>query len=247
MGVTIDSVDIEEAVERTVATSANCGLLQVCTVNLDFLAHANSDPGVGQIFRRSGLNLADGAAVVWLARLLGHRLPGRVTGADMVPRLAEASARGRCRLFLLGGEDGAAVEAARRLEAAYPGLRIAGTFEPPRAAVFEMANEEILRRIADSGADTLLVAFGHPKEEYWIDAHRDQLTVKAAIGLGCCFDLIADRRRRAPVWMRCNGLEWVFRSIQEPRRLVSRYVWDGCWSLGRALPVVIAQRSGNPT
>lgn len=229
-GVPIDAVDMAQAISRLQAAIGGGRLFQVLTVNLDFLVRAQSDPGLMRIFRRTDLNLADGAPVVWLARMLGVEMHGRVAGADLVPALIRELAHSGARLFLLGGEDGVAAAAGARLGELYPGIVVAGTYEPPRAAVEEMNNVEIVTRIAEARADVLLVALGHPKQERWIDLHRDQLSsVSVAIGVGCVLDLIAGRSRRAPRWMQAVGLEWFYRLAREPRRLLGRYVTDAAW------------------
>jgi N-acetylglucosaminyldiphosphoundecaprenol N-acetyl-beta-D-mannosaminyltransferase len=234
---------MEGAVSRVTRAVGGSSLYQVCTVNVDFLMNASSDPEVGRVLSSSDLNVADGAPVIWLGRLLGHRLPERVAGADLVPRLAEEGAKLGNSFFLLGGEHGVAARAAERLQARFPGLKIVGTFEPPRARLEEMDSAGIVERVNGSGADVLLVAFGHPKQERWIELNRHRLKVSVAVGVGCCFDLIAGRQRRAPGWMHPLGLEWAFRLLQEPHRLLRRYVADAGWLLFRAVPGVIAQRA----
>jgi len=228
-GVPIDAVDMTAAISRVRAAIGAGRLFQVSTVNLDFLVRAQRDPGLMRIFSRTALNLADGAPVVWLARLLGVEMHGRVAGADLVPALIRELAPSGARLFLLGGEGGVAAAAGARLRELYPGIVIAGTYEPPRAAVEDMDNTEILARIAEARADVLLVALGHPKQERWIDLHRDQLSVSVAIGVGCVLDLIAGRSRRAPRWMQAAGLEWFYRLANEPGRLLGRYLTDAVW------------------
>lgn len=237
-GVPIDAVDLPAAISRLRAAIGGGKLMQVSTINLDFLVRAQRDAAVKSIFHRSDLNLADGAPVVWLGRLLGMDMPGRVAGADLVPAAIRELAQSGARLFLLGGENGVASAAGSRLSQLYPGIAIAGTYEPACAAVLDMDNAEILGRIAEARADVLLVAFGHPKQERWIDLHRDQLTVSVAIGVGCVFDLIAGRSRRAPRWMQSAGLEWLYRLTHEPRRLFGRYLTDAAWLLPLAAAVV---------
>jgi N-acetylglucosaminyldiphosphoundecaprenol N-acetyl-beta-D-mannosaminyltransferase len=132
-------------------------------------------------------------------------------------------------VFLLGGEGGVAATAGARLQQLYPGIVVVGTYEPPRAAIEDMNNAEILARIGDAKADLLLVALGTPKQERWIDLHRETLPVSVVIGVGCVFDLIAGRRHRAPRWMQRAGLEWAYRAAREPRRLLGRYIRDAVW------------------
>lgn len=229
VGVPIDAVDMALAIGRLRDVMKGGRLFQVSTINLDFMVRAQSDPEVRRIFQRSDLNLADGAPVVWLGRLLGATLPERVAGADLVPALMAEAAKSGARVFFLGGEGGVAEKAARKMEQLNPGLVVAGFFEPPRTSVESMDSAEIIARIRETRADILLVAFGHPKQERWIDLNRAQLPVSVAIGVGCVFDLMAGRTRRAPAWMQAAGLEWAYRLAGDPRRLFGRYVTDAVW------------------
>lgn len=242
-GVPVDAVDMAGALEKLRRAIGGPRLYQVSTVNLDFLVRAQTDPDICRLFSRTDLNLADGAPVVWLGRLLGADVPARVAGADLVPALLAQVARTDARVFLLGGQDGVAAEAAIRLAEQFPGLVIAGTHEPPRAAVEDMDNIGICERIAAAKTDILLVAFGHPKQERWIDLNRERLPVSVAIGVGCVLDLIVGRSRRAPRWMQAAGLEWAFRLGQEPRRLVARYLTDAAW----LIPITIRTLRSRPS
>ena len=246
-GVPVDVVDMPTALSTIRGAAGSGRLFHVSTVNLDFVVRAQRDPEVRRIFDRTDLNLADGAPVVWLGRLVGADMPERVAGADLVPALMREMAQTGGRVFLLGGENGVAAAAGRRLAELNPGLTIAGTYEPPRAPVEQMDNAEILSRIAESGADVLLVALGHPKQERWIDLHRTQLPVSVAIGVGCVLDLIAGRSRRAPRWMQAIGLEWAYRLGQEPRRLLTRYLTDAAWLLPLTAAAVRSRVSGQET
>ncbi|HEV2028850.1 MAG TPA: WecB/TagA/CpsF family glycosyltransferase [Candidatus Dormibacteraeota bacterium] len=234
-GVPIDPIGMAEAISRLRAAIGGPRLFQVSTINLDFMVRAQSDLEVRRIFQRSDLNVADGAPVVWLGRLLGTRVPERVAGADLVPALMGVAAEMGARVFLLGGEGGVATEAAGVLVAQHPTLVIAGTYEPPRASIEEMNHAEALALIDEAKPDILLVALGHPKQERWIEMHREHLPVSVAIGVGCVLDLIAGRSRRAPRWMQRVGLEWTYRLFQEPKRLVGRYVTDALW----LIPIVV--------
>jgi 1,2-diacylglycerol 3-beta-glucosyltransferase len=241
-GVPIDAVDATTAADRIIGAIGSGSLLQVATVNLQFLVNARRRPPVQRALRESQLNLADGAPVVWLARLVGQRLPGRVAGADLVPELMALAARRQARVFLLGGAGGVAVEAAAALTRRYPGLVISGTYEPPLTALDAMDDEAIRSRIAEAGADILLVALGHPKQDLWIARNRDSLPVAVAIGVGGTLDMVAGRVRRAPSWAREHGLEWFFRLAQEPTRLFARYVTCAVWLVAVLMPLAALQR-----
>jgi exopolysaccharide biosynthesis WecB/TagA/CpsF family protein len=241
-GVPLDRVDLSEAVRRLSDAVEERRQVQVATVNLDFLvtAHRNSD--FRDLLSKCELNVADGKPVVWLSRLLGHSLPERVPGSDLVPLLASQAARSGARVFLLGGEAGAGEAAARRLAADNPGLQLAGWLEPPRASLDEMANEQILEIVKRSRPDILLVALGNPKQEFWIARHRHLLAeVAVLIGVGCVFDLLAGRQSRAPLWMQRSGLEWLHRLGAEPRRLAGRYLGDAAWLLLASTRILVGR------
>ncbi|HKF77429.1 MAG TPA: WecB/TagA/CpsF family glycosyltransferase [Candidatus Dormibacteraeota bacterium] len=228
-GVPIDRVDMDGAV--AVLREALDGGRQVhmATVNLDFLVRAQRHAGLRSLLARTELNVADGMPVVWLSRLLGSPLPGRVAGADLVPLLVSEAARLGAGVFLLGGEEGAAELAARRLAREVPALRV-DWCQPPRASLDELDRLDLVERVRRSGAAVLLVALGNPKQELWIARHRHRLPgVAVAVGVGCVFDLWAGRVRRAPAWMQRAGLEWFHRLLAEPRRLAGRFGSDAAW------------------
>jgi exopolysaccharide biosynthesis WecB/TagA/CpsF family protein len=240
-GVPIDVIDMSAAVDRISESFGRRPAMQVSTVNLDFLVQAHADEEVRGILGACELSVADGWPVVLLGRLLGSSIRRRVPGADLVPRAVAAAAERGAGVFLLGGQDGVACAAAVRLHELHPDLRVFW-HQPPVALLDEIDDEDILARIEASGAELLLVAFGHPKQERWIARNRDRLPVACAIGVGCCLDLIAGRVSRAPEWMQRAGLEWLFRLQQEPVRLFRRYVGDLAWLL-RAVPRTLAQRA----
>lgn len=242
-GVPVDPLDMDQALRRLRAAIRGQDMTQVCTVNLDFLTNARRDPKVRALLQQSDLNLPDGAPVVWLGKILGWDVPGRLAGSDLVPQLMRVAAEEGGRVFLLGGEDGVAEEAARRMVEAQPQLRIAGVYAPPVRPLQEMDHEAIVRRVNAARTDILLVALGHPKQDRWLAMNRQQLNVGVAMGVGCTFDLIAGRRARAPKWMAGSGLEWLFRFIHEPRRLGARYATDAWYLVSVLLPGALRQRT----
>jgi exopolysaccharide biosynthesis WecB/TagA/CpsF family protein len=240
-GVPIDPVAMPAAVARILGGVGSGNLMQICTVNLDFLVRAQTNADIARILAHAELNVADGAPVVWLSRLTGGQLPGRIAGADLVPQVIAGAAEHGASVFLLGGQDGVAHRARTTLLARHPTLRIAGVHEPPLMKLDAMDDDSVVGLVNASKADILIVALGHPKQELWIDRHRDQLRVSVAIGAGCCLDLIAGQVRRAPGWMQAVGLEWLFRLLQEPRRLARRYATDAAW-LAWIVPGLISHR-----
>ena len=220
------NVTMEEAVTYIVQMAQKTEKPRyVCTGNLDHLVTLERDPEFRSIYDHSDLTLADGKPVVLLSHLSGGQpLRQRVTGSDLFWELARASAATGLRLFFLGGAAGAADLAKEAVVRRYPTAHICGTYCPP-AEVFATDAEQLRIREAVQSAqpDILLVGFGAPKQEKWIAANKDLLSVPVSIGVGGSFEMASGLVRRAPVWMQEAGLEWAYRFLQEPTRLWNRY------------------------
>ena len=198
----------------------------LATANLDFAAQASHDVELQRILFDAELVLCDGTPLVWASRWLGAPLRERVAGSDLLPHLFAHAAEKGHRLFFLGSTDEVLEIAVEKCKQQYPRLVISGTYAPPFAKLLEIDNPEIASRIKAAKADILLVAMGCPKQEKWIYMNYRQLGIPVCIGIGASLDFIAGKFRRAPVWARLCGLEWVFRLMQEPRRLFNRYLID---------------------
>jgi N-acetylglucosaminyldiphosphoundecaprenol N-acetyl-beta-D-mannosaminyltransferase len=155
---------------------------------------------------------------------LGHDLPSRVYGPELMARHCERSARTGARLFLYGGRNqGALVQLALNLRTQYPGLKIVGGYAPPFRPLDPDEEAAIAGEINRSGADVVWVGIGVPKQEKWMAAMRDRLTTPLLVGVGAAFDFHAGLVPQAPEWMQRLGLEWVYRLTHEPKRLWRRY------------------------
>ncbi len=239
MGVPVDSATFEDMLAQIETWIARRDrVYQICTVSPEFVMIAQDNPDFMRVLHRADLCVADGVGLLLAARLLGRRLPERVTGSDGVPLIARRAAERGWKLFLLGAAPGVAERAAARLVADNPGLIIAGTYAGSPAPAEE---EEIVARVNASGADVLFVAYGAPQQDLWIARNRDRLTVAVAMGVGGTFDFIAGVVPRAPRWMRRLGLEWLYRLYRQPwrwRRMLRlpRFVWAVLTRRERPLP-----------
>jgi N-acetylglucosaminyldiphosphoundecaprenol N-acetyl-beta-D-mannosaminyltransferase len=234
LGVPFDNVTSSETLDRIEQMIASRKPHYLATANVDFLVQARQDIELRRILFDADLILCDGTPLLWVSRLLGNPLPERVAGADVVPRLIQLAAEKKYRLFLLGATPDSVSRAAANLRKAYPDLIIAGYYSPPFNKLIEMEHDEIKARILAARPDVLLVSFGCPKQEKWIAMHYRALGVPVAAGVGATIDFLAGKVSRAPAWMQRNGLEWIFRLIQEPRRLFRRYfkdLWIFSWSI----------------
>ncbi len=226
LGVPIDDVSTGEAIELITRMMLSGRPHYFATANVDFLVQAQHDPELHRILLDADLVVCDGSPVLWASRLLGHKLPERVAGSDLVPLLLRVAAERGLRVYLLGATGESMADAIARLRREYPGLVVAGHYSPPFAPLLDMDHAAITGRIRDARPDLLLVAFGCPKQEKWIAMHSRTLGVPVSAGIGASIDFLSGHVRRAPLWMQRIGLEWAFRLLQEPRRLAARYARD---------------------
>ncbi len=176
---------------------------------------ARRDQAFAQVLQRADLRVPDGIGVLWAARLLGAPLHERVTGSDGIYRICERAVREQWRVYLLGAAPGVAEKTAIILQNRYPGLQIVGTYS---GSPQDDNWPGIRQRLDATQPDILFVAFGHPRQDFWIDEHRHELPAKVAIGVGGAFDFVAGVTVRAPRWVQRLGLEWLHRLIYEPWR-----------------------------
>jgi len=223
LGIPFSNVSFADTIEWTRQRVLSKRPAYIATANMDFIMQAWLDPELHRILLEADLVVADGIPIVWLSRLMGPGLKGRVTGSDLVPMLAELAAREGFSLFGLGGAPGVAEKATGKLVERYPGLRIAGCYSPPKADILNMNNAEILARLESAAPDILLVAFGAPKQEKWVNLHIRQWHIPVAMGVGGSLDFLAGAQKRAPRFVQKLALEWLWRMFSDPRRLFGRY------------------------
>jgi N-acetylglucosaminyldiphosphoundecaprenol N-acetyl-beta-D-mannosaminyltransferase len=246
-GVLIDRVDGAGAVEQLRKFLMSGKSHQVVTVNLDFLSIAQRNARFRRTLNTADLAVADGMPLVWASRLRGEALPERVAGVDLVNESCRLAAESGESVFLLGAAPGVAEAAARKLEEAFPGLRIAGTYSPPIGPISRKENLHILSLINKARPGFLFVALGAPRQDLWIRDNREQLEVQVCMGVGCVFDVLAGTVVRAPRWMQRTGLEWAYRLCQEPGRLWRRYLLNDSLMFGRLIfESASGQRSEGP-
>ena len=228
MGVPLDQLNIEQALEIISEMIASRTPHLLATANVDFLAQVQSDDMLRRILVDADLILCDGTPLIWMSKWLGDPLPERIAGSDLVPLLLDLAQQNGHRVFFLGGRDEVVAIAEDKIKQRWPGLQIAGMYSPPFAPMDKMDHAGICQRIREANADMLFVSFGCPKQEKWLAMNFRDAGVPVAIGVGATIDFLAGAVKRAPVWMRKTGLEWFFRVAQEPKRLAHRYWTDIC-------------------
>lgn len=222
LGTAIDVIGLPEAVARIAGWAAAGDSRSVCLCNVHSVVTARSDPALALALGQADLVAPDGAPVAWMLRRQGARGQARVSGPDLMLAYCEHAARTGEPLFLLGGTEATLQALAQRLQARFAGLRIAGRLSPPFRPLTADDEAHIREAIHASGARTVWVGLGCPKQELWMQRQRGLLRA-VCIGVGAAFDFHAGTLPRAPRWMQRSGLEWLHRLAHEPRRLWRRY------------------------
>jgi N-acetylglucosaminyldiphosphoundecaprenol N-acetyl-beta-D-mannosaminyltransferase len=182
-----------------------------------------SDSDLYKSLNCSDLVYCDGEGVRLGARILGKFLPQRMTGADWIWDLCKMCEEKCYSLYLLGGEDGVAEKAASKLRHHFPDLKIAGTCHGyfPK---YGKENDKVIALINKKIPDILLVGFGSPLQEKWINDNFEKLDARVIWAVGALMDFVSEKVYRGPRWMLDNGMEWLFRLIVEPKRMWKRYI-----------------------
>jgi N-acetylglucosaminyldiphosphoundecaprenol N-acetyl-beta-D-mannosaminyltransferase len=225
LGVPLALTDYERTVEWMDATIAACGRGYICVAAVHTVMACQEDDELRAAVLGSSLTVPDGQPLVWAMNALGHELPHRVYGPDLMARYCEHAASTGARMFLYGGRDqDALVRLGLNLRAKHPGLNIVGGYVPPFRPLTAEEEDAVINEINESGADVVWVGIGVPKQEKWMASMRDRLDAPVLVGVGAAFDFHAGLVPQAPGWMQKMGLEWAYRLAQEPRRLWKRYL-----------------------
>lgn len=206
----------------------------VITADANAVLLALEDAEFRALMESAALITADGAGLTWAGKRLGQPFPERVSGVDLVEQLTRLSHEKGYRLYFLGAAPGVAERAAQNLLKKYPQAQIVGV----QHGYFAPADEPaIVAQIAAARPDVLLVGMGMPRQEKWAWQHRDALGVPVMIGVGGSFDVYGGVVRRAPRWMQRVGCEWLWRLLQDPRKIkkvrnLPRFVWR-VWQAAR--------------
>lgn len=236
LDIKVDNISSVEAIAKIEATIAK-GVRQtqmVTTLNPEIALKAHHDNDYKNILNSSYLTTADGIGIFWAAKKYRQKLKARVTGIDLINQLATISPDKKWRWFLLGGKQGVAKKAANKLMQTYPGINIIKAEDGGMITNENIDDQQLLAsKIAKANADILIVSFGAPIQEKFIQKYKNQLGAKVAIGAGGSLDFIAGVKKRAPKIMRIMGLEWLWRFIREPKR------FKRIWNAVVVFPIVI--------
>lgn len=208
-----DNVTLEEATQCVMQFLEGERANIVVTPNSEIVQMCLEDASIMDVVRQADLTIPDGIGVVYASKILGTPLKQKVAGFDLASALLPQLAEKGKRLYLLGSAPGVAEQAAARMQQQYPNLIICGTHDG-----YFKEDAPVIQEINESGADILYVCLGAPKQERWMVTNREQLHVKAMLGLGGSLDVFAGNVKRAPDIFVKLGLEWFYRLMKEPWR-----------------------------
>lgn len=220
LGIKIDNITIDQAIDTVISRASRQQRLSVAFVNPACANEAVSNRGYRNDLDGMDLVLPDGSGLSLACRMLGIQMKANINGTDLFPLICERAAEQGLSIFLLGAQPGVAQTMADKTAQRFPALKIAGHHH---GYFHEDELDQVIDKINDSGADILLIAFGVPAQERWIMAHADRLEPSVRMGVGGLFDFYSERISRSPRWMQDIGMEWIWRFLQEPARMWRRY------------------------
>ena len=233
LGIGISTVNMEEALTQTESLINAKGKAYICVTGVHGIMEAQRDQAFREILNASFLCVPDGMPTVWVGRIYGFRTMRRVYGPDFMLDLCARSESTGYKHFLYGGNVGVAEELRDAMIAKYPDLQIVGTYTPPYRHLNEGEIEGLRQQVAAAKPDILWVGLSTPKQERFMRSFLHKLDVKVMVGVGAAFDIHTGRIHDAPAWMKRNGLQWLHRLLQEPRRLGRRYLVNNPLFLAR--------------
>ena len=228
LGVRVDAVQIPDTIsqmEEWIRERRQSRYIAV--TGMHGVTEAQHDDSFKHILNSADLVVPDGIPLVWLGRLRGFTMRRRVYGPELMMTFCQETASKGYRHFFLGGTPDLPERLSESLRRRIPALQIAGTFSPPFGYVTSEEDEATIAMINATNPDVVWVGLSEIKQDTWMYEHRGKLNVPVLVGIGAAFDFLAGAKRQAPEWMRENGLEWLFRLLQEPRRLWRRYLVYG--------------------
>lgn len=222
IGSRVDATTYDDAVARILAAAGSEGG-HVCCADAHMLVRARREAGLRAAMRAALLVCPDGAPVAWALRRLGLDVPGRVCGPDLAWMVLAAAERQGQAVAFYGGHPEAAATLQAVVRERHPRLQVVAAIAPPFRALEEQELAADLAALRQ--ARIILVGLGCPKQELWMQAHGGALPGVVLLGIGAWFDFASGRVWRAPRWVQRVGMEWCFRIVADPRRLLLRYAW----------------------
>jgi N-acetylglucosaminyldiphosphoundecaprenol N-acetyl-beta-D-mannosaminyltransferase len=225
LGIPVDNLSMDETVTLIDESVARREKIHHVVINAAKVVNALKDEELKKSIVDCDIINADGQSIVWASRILRKPLLERVAGIDLMQNLVARAAKKKYKIYLLGASEEVVQKVVQKYKEQYGESVVAGY----KNGFFSADKEEIVAmEIAASGADMLFVAMTSPKKEIFLSKYKDVINIPFIMGVGGSFDVVSGKTKRAPLWMQRNGLEWLYRVMQEPRRLWRRYLTTNC-------------------
>ncbi|MGF1499785.1 MAG: WecB/TagA/CpsF family glycosyltransferase [Elainellaceae cyanobacterium] len=222
-GSPVTALPLKDQVAIMVEWAKRCSSRVVCVANVHMLMESYWDISLRKVLESADLVTPDGMPLVWMMKAMGFQSQDRVAGMDIFLSACQQAAEHNISIYLLGSTQDVLHRMQERLKEDFPTLKIAGVESPPFRPLTQAEDAELVERINSSGAGFTFVSLGCPKQEYWMADHYGKIQ-SVMVGIGGVFPVYAGIKKHAPKWVRDNGLEWLYRLVQEPRRLAKRYL-----------------------
>lgn len=218
LGINVSVINYESLKETIINDIKLNKKVNIIAINPEKIMKANKDTQLKNILNQATYKIADGIGVVISSKLTKGNIKNRITGIDSMDILCSLSVEKGYKIFLYGAKNEVVSQAKFELEKKYKNIKIVGTIDG-----YEKNNDLIIQKINDSKTQILFVALGSPKQELWINENLNKLHVNVLQGVGGSFDVISGNIKRAPIFMRKLGLEWLYRLIREPSRVFRQF------------------------
>jgi N-acetylglucosaminyldiphosphoundecaprenol N-acetyl-beta-D-mannosaminyltransferase len=249
LGIPFNCMEYSHVFQQINRWHNNSTCCSISFVNPHSVIVSFKDEDMANALRQSALILSDGIGIVLASRILGCSLLHRITGPAFMLKCCEWSQYYGYSHYFYGGADGVAQKLVTHLKEKYPNLKIAGTYCPPFRNLTTQEEEEVIVNINSCKPDILWVGLGAPKQEIWINRHFGKIQATAMIGVGAAFDFHSGHRKWAPKWIRDMGIEWLYRFLQEPRRMWRRTLNNAiflCCVFGQKIKLCYQSPAPNP-
>lgn len=218
------------------------GSKYVCAANVHMIMEAYDSPSYQQVINQADMVTPDGMPLVWMLRRMGYSKQERVYGPTLTEKLLNTANEESIPVGFFGSTPEVLAKLVENVKRHFPLINIAYAFSPPFKELSTEEDNQIIKNINDSGARILFVGLGCPKQEYWMHEHRGKVQA-VMLGVGAAFDFIAKTKPQAPSWMQKLGLEWLFRLIIEPKRLMRRYLYNNPRFIVLSIQQLVKERS----
>ncbi|MFQ7596889.1 WecB/TagA/CpsF family glycosyltransferase [uncultured Clostridium sp.] len=223
LGVNISVTNMNDTVKYIENNLESLKGNYICVSNVHTTVMSYEDKAYRNIQNSGVMALPDGGPLSVVSRKKGFKEAKRVTGPDLMEEIFKISEEKGYKHYFYGSTEETLDELKTKLIQKYPKLQIVGMFSPPFRKLTEWEDVEITNKINETNANFIWVGLGAPKQEIWMFNHKNKVN-GLMLGVGAGFDYHAEKIKRAPKWMQNNNLEWVYRLLQDPRRLYKRYL-----------------------